>query len=470
MSSDGDLVARKKNQKSTILPVSLTNSINDVTKHRSTSKLVRLILDNVLIIVLGAILHYLITGNIIPSPIISLFSLLSSPFTALFNTNKVPTSVSEYIVPKFLGSYPEHGITSGKKYITEKSRYIFPSIEEARILKEAGLDKLFKIDSSSDSSSRSYYTYSPDYFDDITPIENLDSDTVNGKEAKPAKMPKTPEEIAIQKFKNNGHRIYKGSENPQVVLVTAVNFDRLEPEYLVKCIQNRVDYAYIHGYGVYSRFAQEFVPEFQKSRNDIDTWARVLVLREAMLAFPHAKWFWYLDENTFIMNDKMSLHKKIISKDALESLVMKNQPIIPPNGAVKTYNNLNLDKLSLIVTQSEKGITADSFIIKNDLTGKAILDLMLDPLVKSYPAFRKEVAGCLAHILQWHPFILSKTALLSPRTIHSISPNDDSESHKPEYLFQNDDLVVSFPKCKSLGTCETQVQPFWIQTQRKGRS
>ena len=470
MGSDENFMARKRGQKSAVLPVSLSKSISNIAKHESSSKVLKFISDNLLIIVLIAILHYLVTGNIIPRPIVLLATGISSPFTALFNSHNVPTSISAFTESKYIGSYAEHGITSGKQLIPEMNKYIFPSVEDSQLLRDAGFEKLFKVEPVGDGSSKTYYTYSPDYFEDLSTTEDTEVDTGDDKASnkKGAKIVNSAQEKAIKNFKSNGHRIYKGSENPEIVLVTAMTFERLDAAYLVKCTQNRVDYAYKQGYGVYSRWSEEFIPIFQRSRNDIDIWARLIVMREAMFAFPNAKWFWYLDENTLIMNDELSLQKNVLSRETLESIVQKNQPIIP-DGAVKTYNNVNPEELSLIVTQTQHGLAIDNFIIKNDLTGRAILELAMDPMMRSYPGFRKDLSACLSHIVQWHPVLLSKTAIIPPRTINAVSPNDKSGNYKEDYIYQDGDLVVSFPQCKSLGSCESQAQPFWVKTQMNGK-
>lgn len=442
-----DLKARKK--QSAILPLSLKK--NFPISSSSTTR------TYVPILVLLFLIHFVLTGNLIPNVLTPIISLILSLFTYFLPSNNAPSSISVFSDSKFLGSKYEHGITTSKISILEKNKYIFPPIQEAPYLKELGLDKLFKVEFTQDGSNRKLYSYSPDYFEDLS---SSASDKTSDSNSLSAYVD------TIKNFKNNGHRIYGGNEKPEIVLVTSINFENLDPTYLVRIIQNRVDYAHKNGYGVYSRWAQEFTPIFQEHKNDPDRWARVFVLREAMYAFPNAKWFWYVGENSLIMRDDISLNNYILKQTALDPIILRNQPLLPPDGAVKTYSNILPSDVSLILTQTERNLNTDNFIIKNDLTGRAILELWMDPLFRKYPSFRKEENNALAHILQWHPVLLSKTAIIPPRTITGIAPEKAKDSTNLEQIYQNDDLVVSLADCKEDGDCESLLGPYWEKTQQ----
>lgn len=339
-------------------------------------------------------------------------------------------------------------------------------------MKDVGYDKLFNVEFPNQNSNRKFYVYSPDFFDDLSASTHEDPKKEAAAAAAAAgsnmKSPKTYEN-AVKTFRSNGRKIYKGNENPEVVIVTSVNYEILDSSYLVKVIQNRVDYAHVNNYGVYARWAQEFLPVFQKSKNDLDSWSRVVAMREAMVAFPNAKWFWYIDETSLIMRDDIDIRNYILKPDALEPIILKDQPVLPPNGAVKTASNVEIDNLSLIITQTETDLNINGFIVKNDLTGRAILELWMDPLIRMYPTFRKSASGALAHILQWHPLLLSKTAIVPPRTINSVQPSDKSNSNTKNFLYQEGDLVINFARCKELGSCEKSITPFWDQIQLKAK-
>ena len=47
---------------------------------------------------------------------------------------------------------------------------------------------------------------------------------------------------------------------PELVIVTAVDFNKYSLDGLTKIVQNRVDYAHLQNYGVYVRWSEEFLP------------------------------------------------------------------------------------------------------------------------------------------------------------------------------------------------------------------
>lgn len=454
MHRNSDLKARKKQQPS-VLPLALRKPFQ--VSSSSASSTAR---KYVPILLLLFLLHYVLVGRILPAPLVSLISFVASPITFFFSASSSPSSVSMFTDTKFLGTKYQHGLTSNKKVIEEKNKYIFPLIQEAPFLKELGLDTLFKV--TQDGSSRKLYSYSPDYFDDLSATNEMTNE--NAKDKTPEMQSKQTYADAIKHFKENGHRIYTGKEKPEVVLVTAINFEDLDPSYLVKIIQNRVDYAHKNGYAIYSRWVQEFTPIFQEYRSDPEGWAKIFVLREAMYAFPHAKWFWYIGENSLIMRDDIDINKYLLKPKALDPIILRNQPLIPPDGAVKTYSHTVAQDVSLILTQKERNLNTDNFIIKNDLTGRAILELWMDPLFRKYPSFRKDESNALAHLLQWHPVILSKTAIVPPRAIAALAPEKALESRSNEFIYQNGDLIVSLGDCRLSKDCESLLGPYWEKT------
>lgn len=453
MHPNSDLKARKKHQ-SSILPLALKQPFNATTSTATSTA--RKYLPILLLLFL---LHFVLTGNIIPAPILSFISFISSPITFMFTTKNAPSSITVFTDPKYLGGKYQNGLTTNKKIIPEKNKYIFPLIQEAPILKEIGLDKLFTV--VTDNSNKKVYQYSPDYFDDIASTDDPD----NSAEKNPDLQGLKTYSDTIKHFKDNGHRIYTGNEKPEIVLVTAINYEDFDPSYLVKIIQNRVDYAHFNHFAVYSRWVQEFTPIFQEYKNDPNGWSKIFILREAMYAFPTAKWFWFIDENSLIMRDDININDYLLKPNALAPIILRNQPLLPPDGAIKTYSNTLPENVSLILTQNVKGLNTDNFLIKNDLTGRAILELWMDPLFRKYPSFRKDESSALAHLLQWHPVVLSKTAIIPPRAIAAVAPEKSKGLKTNEFVYQDGDFVVSLNDCKAFKNCEDLLRPYWDKTQ-----
>ncbi|GMM43534.1 alpha-1,6-mannosyltransferase [Pichia kluyveri] len=422
-----------------------------------------IITDYLPIVILLLILNYLINGNIIPKP-----------FTTSIGNHSPPENFFKFTQSKFLGSYNLHGLTSkSTSFIPVTDKYIFPRVQDINTLKELSYEDFFDVETyGNPKNPKSFYKYSLDFYEDIDEDEeiiNIDKDqnekAVKNSEIKPKYS--LSQQNAMKSFKQTGRKIYKGNENPEIILVTSINFENLNPSYIVKIIQNRVDYAHTNNYGVYSRWNQEFLPMFQKTRNSLDSWSRIIAIREAMIAFPKAKWFWYIDETSFIMNNQININNYILKKESLEPIILKDQSILQPDGFIKTYSDVKFEDISIILTQNENGISVDNFIIKNNLYGKAILNLVLDPLMKTYPKFKKDVSTTLSHILQWHPILLSKTVIIPPRTINArVNNNADIDI---KYAYQNDDFVISFANCKLLANCEKQLTPYWEKTQLKNK-
>lgn len=456
MSGGSDFKAKRK-QKPTVLPIWLPRSIN-LNSGSLTFK------DFIPIIVLIYVLNLVVTGEFIPKFITWLISLFISPGTTILSRPEAPKSISAFTDSKYLGNFKPHGLTSGKSVISEKNKYIFPPVQEASDLKELGYENLFDLDTSVENSKRKKYKYSAEFYNDIIEKDSKKKD----------KKTKIEDSQGIESYKNvitnfrlQGRRMYNGNENPEIVLVTGINYEKLDPALLIKIIQNRVDYAHIHNFGVYSRWVQEFIPLLQTSRNDLDNWAKPMIIREAMNAFPNAKWFWYIDETSLIMNDAININDYILKDETLEPILLRDQPILPPDGVIKTYKNVKPDHLSLIITQTDSGLDTNNFLIKNNLGGKALLDIWKDPKMRMYTAFRKDITKALSHILQWHSELLFRTGVIPPRTINSIAI-DSSTSINKELLYRKGDFVISHPNCKVLGNCDEKMIPYWRETQAKG--
>lgn len=453
MMGGSDFKAKKK-QKSAILPIWASKSINLNSVTLSFK-------DYIPIIILIYILNLVVTGEFIPKFIPWIASLFVSPITTILSRPQAPKSISSFTDSTYLGNFKPHGLTSGQSVISEKNKYIFPPIEDARELKEVGYERLFDIDTTNENKRRKLYKYSSEFYNNI--IEN---DKNSKKDAGDVQTIKPYEKI-VANFRKQGRRVYNGNENPEIILVTGVNYEKLDPALLVKIIQNRVDYAHKHKFGVYSRWVQEFLPLLQNSRNDMDTWSKPMIIREAMNAFPKAKWFWYIDETSLIMNDEININDYILNDEALEPILLRNQPILPPDGIIKTYKNTKPNILSLIITQTNSGLDTHNFLIKNNLGGKALLDIWMDPKIRMYSSFRKDIKNSLSHILQWHSELLLRTGVIPPRTINSISASD-SGSFNQYSSYQEGDLVISHPNCKELGDCDKKMDLYWRNTQLKG--
>lgn len=348
---------------------------------------------------------------------------------------------------------PPHPYTS-KHVVTTTTKYIFPPIEQAPLLKELGREKLVRESRVRDASHPEIdasYIFSLNKYDDPNPSVQLAKEKAENSASDLSK--------AKNVFKNQDKIVYRPKSNknyPEVIIVTAIDFEKYPVNSLTTIVQNRVDYAHLHNFGVYIRWYQEFLPWVNSFANFDNVqkrkWIRVFCLRAAMFAFPNTKYFWYLDEDGLIMNLKINLYDYVLKDEALAPIMLRDQPINPHNGLIKTYKNNKPNHVKMIFTQSSNKIETDSFIVKNDDIGKSLVDFWATDLYFEYPSFPYGPDSAITHILQWHPFCLSRSTIIPARTIaakHSTEPpKEDDNLH-----YVDGDFTVSWTGCTE--DCET---------------
>ncbi|KAK6464790.1 galactosyl transferase GMA12/MNN10 family-domain-containing protein [Scheffersomyces coipomensis] len=352
---------------------------------------------------------------------------------------------------------PPYPLTSTQTIVTN-SKYIYPPIEQAPLLRELTVHKLVKESRIRDANfpeiEKNVIT-SLNAFDDPDPIVQKQ------KEAEENAISNLS--VAKNTFKNHDKVVFKPGKNqnyPDIIVVTAVDFEKYTLDGLTKIVQNRVDYAHNQGYGVYIRWYQEFLPILNSltylQLKEKAKWVRIYCLRAAMFSFPEAKWFWYIDQDGLIMDLSVDLEEYILNRDSLEPLMLREQAIIPPNGAIRTYKNAKAENMRLIITQSDSKVETQSLIVKSDPIGKSILEIWGNPLFLNYPNFPYGPDSALTHILQWHPYVLSKTTIIKSRLLssrHAEKNTPDNAKTNTQNYFDGD-FIVTWADCESPGRCE----------------
>lgn len=368
--------------------------------------------------------------------------------------------------------YPRgHPLTS-HEIVEVDTKYIYPPIEHAQLLRELTMKELVKEHRYRDADFpdiERYEIFSLNKEDDPDPIvqrlkeeeENQLSELVKAKNY----------------FKNQDKIVYKGKGGsyPEVVIVTTINFDKYSMEALAHIVQNRVDYAHAHGYGIYVRWSQEFLPALNSfsymQMEEKEKWTRLFATRAAMFAFPKAKWFWYLDEDALIMDSSVDILDTVLSPSSLNSLLLREQPIIPPSGIIKTYKNTRADTIRLILVQSPSKVETTSFIVKNDDVGESLIQGWCDKLFVSYSNFPFGPDSAITHILQWHPYFLSKTAIVPTNVFASIHPETEvpppTDGSRTDFtLYHEGDFVATWWGCKKV-ECEKIMNKYYAKIATK---
>ena len=114
------------------------------------------------------------------------------------------------------------------------------------------------------------------------------------------------------------------------------------------------------------------------------SWARVPAMRHAMTKFPHSTYFWFLDQNSLIMNPFLTIERDIMNPKLLESLMIKDQSIVPPDSVIKTFSHLKGSQVDLVLTQDKDGLAQGSFVLRRGDWARFFLDTWFDPLYRSY--------------------------------------------------------------------------------------
>ncbi|KAH8717119.1 galactosyl transferase GMA12/MNN10 family-domain-containing protein [Phaeosphaeriaceae sp. PMI808] len=242
-----------------------------------------------------------------------------------------------------------------------------------------------------------------------------------------------------------------GSGAP-VVIVTVID-PKADPGWIAKIKQNREQYAKRHGY-------KTFFPNNDQYdlRNAPVTWARLPAMRHAITLFPGASFFWYLDHAAIITNPSIPIHTTLLTASKLETHMIQNAPVVPPDSVIKTFSNLKGDRIDFIVAQDKDGLAPSSFILRNGEWAKYFLDVWYDPIYRSYN-FQKAEFHALEHIVQWHGTILAKLAMVPQNLINSYA---SGPANPQNGQYSTGDLVAAFPGCDKDGrVCAKEQQPFF---------
>ncbi|KAG6006755.1 hypothetical protein E4U21_006740 [Claviceps maximensis] len=236
------------------------------------------------------------------------------------------------------------------------------------------------------------------------------------------------------------------SGNPSVVLVTVVDPSEANPAYLSTIRENREKYAARHGYQTMFVNAQEYDTQGAPS-----SWAKIFAMRHALSKYPDCKFIWYLDQDAYIMDPSKSLDDQVTNVRKLESLMIKDYPVVPPDSIIKTFGHLRGENIDFIVSQDKDGLVHKSVVVRNGEWAKFFLETWFDPTYRNYNFLNAE-RHALEHIVQWHPTILSKLALVPQRTMAAYSQAFLGDQ------YQEGDFVVLFAGCSHTEeqSCQTE--------------
>ncbi|KAI2103163.1 putative alpha-1,6-mannosyltransferase mnn11 [Ophidiomyces ophidiicola] len=199
------------------------------------------------------------------------------------------------------------------------------------------------------------------------------------------------------------------------------------------------------------------------------SWAIVPALRHAMALYSGSTYFFHLSPHSLIMEPTMPIASNLLEPKKLGSLMMKDVPVVPPDSVIKTFSHLSSKDVDLVITQDGENISTGSFVLKQGEWAKYFLDVWFDPLYRRYN-FAKAEIHALDHIVQWHPTILAKLALVPQRLLNPYSPV--SQKPSPDGVYREGDFIIRFKDCEvgSNLKCENEMDAYFQQWLRKAGS
>lgn len=259
---------------------------------------------------------------------------------------------------------------------------------------------------------------------------------------------------------------------PPAVLVTTIDPGWSE-EFRSMIVDNRRQYAAYHGkcwrqsecrafkasltsFLGYATFLPNITDYALNEDHVPDSWSKIPAVRHAMTLYPHTQYFFYLDRTSVITNPILSLHEHITKHSRLESLMIADQPIVPPDSVIRTLHSRRADRVDFIVTQDHEGLSQASFLVRHGIWAQFFLDSWYDPLYRSYN-FQRAEGHALEHLVQWHGTILARIAIVPQKIMNSYI------SGKALEQYTDGDFVANAPACglPNQPTCETALRPYY---------
>ncbi|PWW77568.1 Glycosyltransferase Family 34 protein [Tuber magnatum] len=238
---------------------------------------------------------------------------------------------------------------------------------------------------------------------------------------------------------------------PDTVMILLADRIGHSTSYINKVIDNRKEYAEVHGYGLFVANVTDYpIGEVPNG------WACIPAIRHAMKEYKYSTYFWFLDQDAVIMNPSLSLEQHILAPERLGSIMRRGVPVVPSSSIIETYKHVPPERVQFVITQDAGGLQPGSMILKAGPWAHYLLDAWFDPIFRYY-GFQKAEQHALEHIVQWHPTVLTKLALV-PQKIMNSYPNVPGLGG----IYEDGDLLVRLRGCAE-GTgrsCEKEFQKY----------
>lgn len=104
------------------------------------------------------------------------------------------------------------------------------------------------------------------------------------------------------------------------------------------------------------------------------------------------------------MDSSKSLESHLLGKGRLESLMLKNVPVVPPDSVVKTLPHLTSKDIELVFTVDDADLSTGSFVVRQGEFTSFFLDVWSDPLYRDYNFVKAETHALVCGF--WNFYII----------------------------------------------------------------
>jgi mannan polymerase II complex MNN11 subunit len=127
------------------------------------------------------------------------------------------------------------------------------------------------------------------------------------------------------------------------------------------------------------------------------SWAIVPAMRHAMALYPGSTYFFHLSPHAAIMEPSVSLTALVLDKKPLESLMLKDVPVVPPKSVIKTFRHVSASDVDLVISQDAESLSPGSFVLRRGDWAQYFLDAWFDPLYRSYNFAKAEIHALVSN-------------------------------------------------------------------------
>ena len=191
------------------------------------------------------------------------------------------------------------------------------------------------------------------------------------------------------------------------------------------------------------------------------------------------------------MNTDLKIEDHIMNKKKLESMMLVDIPVIPPDSIIKTFPGLKGNQVDLVICQDKDGLMPNALVLRNGEWASFFLDVWFDPIYRSYN-FQKAERHTLEHIVQsvtwnhfnnnykslptdiidprWHGTILAKIALI-PQNVLTSYIEKEAKIASDNGIYKDGDFTLFFGDCnKGERNCASEMKPYFTKLFAKEKS